>query len=395
MKKYLLILVMLISMIGYVVGLYGFFHNLNFMFREITISPWMIAQGLFPLLWGILAVLTFAMAEYMYRKSCRNEVYFRLKVSPWAKNLFFFGIVGVLIARLVVMTYIVVSQSGANASRELTQIYLTAIVLGIAAVIFTQQQYTKMKHQRELKQFEKNAILNGERRYTMMVVESDQDTICTGFVYGEMKVNDTICLHCSDKGDIDATIVEILCDDKQVSSAKHQMVTIRLDHSCKDFLLKYSVISSIQTGADSSIIENPGLSGILREYAKFFMDQEYIGTLVYEICMSEYYLIKYTNENVDDERFMSVRLNVNPDKAVLVLFTDWNALLRYSNIFEEDEIHMEVRNIKECFHLIPAKYDSIVINPFGPKSFIITKDFMRHIQGVLGYDGLFKKQEDL
>ncbi len=382
-------------MIGYVVGLYGFFHNLNFMFREITISPWMIAQGLFPLLWGILAVLTFAMAEYMYRKSCRNEVYFRFKVSPWAKNLFFFGIVGVLIARLVVMTYIVVSQSGANASRELTQIYLTAIALGIAAVIFTQQQYTKMKHQRELKQFEKNAILNGERRYTMMVVESDQDTICTGFVYGEMKVNDTICLHCSDKGDIDATIVEILCDDKQVSSAKHQMVTIRLDHSCKDFLLKYSVISSIQTGADSSIIENPGLSGILREYAKFFMDQEYIGTLVYEICMSEYYLIKYTNENVDDERFMSVRLNVNPDKAVLVLFTDWNALLRYSNIFEEDEIHMEVRNIKECFHLIPAKYDSIVINPFGPKSFIITKDFMRHIQGVLGYDGLFKKQEDL
>ena len=382
-------------MIGYVVGLYGFFHNLNFMFREITISPWMIAQGLFPLLWGILAVLTFAMAEYMYRKSCRNEVYFRFKVSPWAKNLFFFGIVGVLIARLVVMTYIVVSQSGANASRELTQIYLTAIALGIAAVIFTQQQYTKMKHQRELKQFEKNAILNGERRYTMMVVESDQDTICTGFVYGEMKVNDTICLHCSDKGDIDATIVEILCDDKQVSSAKHQMVTIRLDHSCKDFLLKYSVISSIQTGADSSIIENPGLSGILREYAKFFIDQEYIGTLVYEICMSEYYLIKYTNENVDDERFMSVRLNVNPDKAVLVLFTDWNALLRYSNIFEEDEIHMEVRNIKECFHLIPAKYDSIVINPFGPKSFIITKDFMRHIQGVLGYDGLFKKQEDL
>ena len=382
-------------MIGYVVGLYGFFHNLNFMFREITISPWMIAQGLFPLLWGILAVLTFAMAEYMYRKSCRNEVYFRFKVSPWAKNLFFFGIVGVLIARLVVMTYIVVSQSGANASRELTQIYLTAIALGIAAVIFTQQQYTKMKHQKELKQFEKNAILNGERRYTMMVVESNQDTICTGFVYGEMKVNDTICLHCSDKGDIDATIVEILCDDKQVSSAKHQMVTIRLDHSCKDFLLMYSVISSIQTGADSSIIENPGLSGILREYAKFFMDQEYIGTLVYEICMSEYYLIKYTNENVDDERFMSVRLNVNPDKAVLVLFTDWNALLRYSNIFEEDEIHMEVRNIKECFHLIPAKYDSIVINPFGPKSFIITKDFMRHIQGVLGYDGLFKKQEDL
>ena len=142
MKKYLLILVMLISMIGYVVGLYGFFHNLNFMFREITISPWMIAQGLFPLLWGILAVLTFAMAEYMYRKSCRNEVYFRFKVSPWTKNLFFFGIVGVLIARLVVMTYIVASQSGANASRELTQIYLTAIALGIAAVIFTQQQYT-------------------------------------------------------------------------------------------------------------------------------------------------------------------------------------------------------------------------------------------------------------
>ena len=83
MKKYLLILVMLISMIGYVVGLYGFFHNLNFIFQKITISPWMIVQGLFPLLWGILAILTFAMAEYMYRKACRNEVYFRFKVSSW------------------------------------------------------------------------------------------------------------------------------------------------------------------------------------------------------------------------------------------------------------------------------------------------------------------------
>ena len=47
MKKYLLILVMLISMVGYVVGLYGFFHNLNFIFQKITISPWMIIQGLF------------------------------------------------------------------------------------------------------------------------------------------------------------------------------------------------------------------------------------------------------------------------------------------------------------------------------------------------------------
>lgn len=347
--------------------------------------------GSIPLLWGILAILTFAMAEYMYRKICRNEVYFRLKVSPWTKNLFFFGIVGVLIARLIGMTYIVVSQTGTNANRELTQIYLTTIALGIAVVIFAQQQYTKMKHQKELKQFEKKAILNGERRYTMMVVESNQDTICTGFVYGEMKVNDAICLHCSDKGDVDATIVEILCDNKQVSSAKNRVVTIKLNHSCKDFLLKYSVISSIQASADPSIIENPGLSGILREYAKFFMNQEYIGTLVYEICMSEYYLIKYTNENIDDERFMSVRLNVDPDKAVLVLFTDWNALLRYSNIYEEDEIQMEVRNIKECFHLITAKYDSIVINPFGPKSFIITKDFMRHIQEVPGYDELFKK----
>jgi len=34
---------------------------------------------------------------------------------------------------------------------------------------------------------------------------------------------------------------------------------------------------------------------------------------------------------------------------------------------------------------------AIVINPFGPKSFIITKDFMRHIQEVPGYDELFKK----
>ena len=106
--------------------------------------------------------------------------------------------------------------------------------------------------------------------------------------------------------------------------------------------------------------------------------------------MSEYYLIKYTAKNEEDERFMSVRLNVDPNKSVLVLFTDWDALLRYSNILEETELQLEVRNIKECFHLVPAKYDSIVINPFGPRSFIITKEFMCHIQEVPGYDELFR-----
>ena len=94
---------------------------------------------------------------------------------------------------------------------------------------------------------------------------------------------------------------------------------------------------------------------MLREYGKFFEDQEYIGTLVYEICMSEYYLIKYTAKNEEDERFMSVRLNVDPSKSVLVLFTDWDALLRYSNILEETELQLEVRNMKECFHFGSSK----------------------------------------
>ena len=386
MKKYLLLLVMFIAAIGYVAGLYGFFHNLNFIFREITITPWLILRGIFPLAWGIMALLTFVMAEYVYRQRFHNELHFRLKQIIWSKNLFFVGIVAVLIVRLIITS----GKSSALSNKEMIQLYLTMASIGIAVAIFGRQQYTKIKHQRELRHCEKIAILNGERRYTMMVIETNQDTICTGFVYGEMRVNDAICLHRSDKGDIDAKIIEIICNHKSVTSARNQTVTLKLDHSCKGFLQKYSIISSIQYDADPTIVENPGLSGVLREYGKFFEDQEYIGTLVYEICMSEYYLIKYTGEKEADERFMSVRLNIDPSKDVLVLFTDWDALLRYSNIFEEDNLQLEVRNIKECFHLVPDKYDSIVINPFGPKSFIITKEFMRHIQEVPGYDELFK-----
>ena len=386
MKKYLLLLVMFIAAIGYVAGLYGFFHNINFIFREITITPWLILRGMFPLAWGIMALLTFVMAEYVYRRRFRNELHFRLKRIIWSKNLFFVGIVAVLIVRLIITS----GKSSTLSNKEMMQLYLTMAAIGIAVVIFGRQQYTKIKHQRELRHYEKIAILNGERRYTMMVIETDQDTICTGFVYGEMRVNDAICLHRSDKGDIDAKIIEITCNDKSVTSARNQTVTLKLDRSCRGFLQKYSIISSIQYDADPTIVENPGLSGVLREYGKFFEDQEYIGTLVYEICMSEYYLIKYTGEKEADERFMSVRLNIDPSKDVLVLFTDWDALLRYSNIFEEDNLQLEVRNIKECFHLVPAKYDSIVINPFGPKSFIITKEFMRHIQEVPSYDELFK-----
>ena len=386
MKKYLLLLVMFIAAIGYVAGLYGFFHNLNFIFREITITPWLILRGMFPLAWGIMALLTFVMTEYVYRQRFRNELHFRLKRIIWSKNLFFVGIVTVLITHLIITS----GKSSTLSNKEMIQLYLTMAAIGIAVAIFGRQQYTKIKHQRELRHYEKITILNGERRYTMMVIETNQDTICTGFVYGEMRVNDAVRLHCSDKGDIGAKIIEIICNGKSVTSARNQTVTLKLDHSCKGFVQKYSIISSIQYDADPTIVENPGLSGVLREYGKFFEDQEYIGTLVYEICMSEYYLIKYTGEKEEDERFMSVRLNIDPSKDVLVLFTDWDALLRYSNIFEENNLQLEVRNIKECFYLVPAKYDSIVINPFGPKSFIITKEFMRHIQEVPGYDELFK-----
>ena len=95
MKKYLLLLVMFIATIGYVAGLYGFFHNLNFIFREITITSWLILRGMFPLAWGIMALLTFVMAEYVYRQRFRNEPHFRLKRIIWSKNLCFIGIVAV------------------------------------------------------------------------------------------------------------------------------------------------------------------------------------------------------------------------------------------------------------------------------------------------------------
>ena len=45
MKKYLLLLVMFIATIGYIAGLYGFFHNLNFIFHEITITPMVDIEG--------------------------------------------------------------------------------------------------------------------------------------------------------------------------------------------------------------------------------------------------------------------------------------------------------------------------------------------------------------
>ena len=90
--------------------------------------------------------------------------------------------------RLIITSRLIGGQLSTLSSKEMIQLYLTMAAIGIAVVIFVRQQYTKIKHQRELRQYERIAILNGERRYTMMVIETNQDTICTGFVYGEMKV---------------------------------------------------------------------------------------------------------------------------------------------------------------------------------------------------------------
>lgn len=241
----------------------------------------------------------------------------------------------------------------------------------------------------------RKSLPNEGRRYFLMVEEAQCDeakkeAYVTGLVYGNCKKNDDVFLFRNDGRALATKILAIEEFNGQVFepveevSQKKARLTIVIDYEKTGFtkenaVPKYSVVTTVRPpvkGADGkTAIENPSLSGLMFRYPEFNKDKEYLNHLTDNIVNGRF-LIPAMNAGEGSDASGKKKLQLimftkkeDPNKRILPLFTDLQALYLWRKIFEGDQKPtVVVMNFLEAAKFIEKDGFDIAINPLGPVS---------------------------
>lgn len=241
----------------------------------------------------------------------------------------------------------------------------------------------------------RKSLPNEGRRYFFMVEEAQCDeakkeAYVTGLVYGNCKKNDDVFLFRNDGRALATRILAIEEFNGQVFepveevSQKKARLTIVIDYEKTGFtkenaVPKYSVVTTVRPpvkGADGkTAIENPSLSGLMFRYPEFNKDKEYLNHLTDNIVNGRF-LIPAMNAGDGSDASGKKKLQLimftkkeDPNKRILPLFTDLQALYLWRKIFEGDQKPtVVVMNFLEAAKFIEKDGFDIAINPSGPVS---------------------------
>lgn len=239
--------------------------------------------------------------------------------------------------------------------------------------------------------------------------EGSMDVMAVGFVHGEIKVTDVVYI-IQPAGKISLSSVEsievIETESKRsVSTAKEQRIGIRFSNiKNKEALPKLTVLTNIrpQTVVDANTgVQNPQLLGLLYEYTKMreSNNTDYLNLLIFSVCRSRYIVpVHLDNEPVkgDDGKavftkgtkisFPTLRHPQNEKLPVLPLFTDWEALGRWKNVFDQKHPPKTmILNFPDAVKISTKGSQGIAVNPFGPMSLMLPPDMIKMITNTAGY----------
>lgn len=247
--------------------------------------------------------------------------------------------------------------------------------------------------------------LNRHRRFVIAPKEVKDGNIA-GFVFGKVKENDTVYLIGPTGDPQESSIIRIQKDGNPVREISDCSVEITLQDHDENKMNADTIISGIQpvmSNKEINIVENPYLLTMIHAFSHRLSDNGGMNMLIYAICHAHYLtpvmmekprlgaedILRVIKENAN-VRFMRVSANMKEGEAALPVFTDWDAFRRYHTVMEEPDAKTLVMSFPQCVDLMKQNYQGIVINPFGPQPFYLSSNFVKHIEGLEGYQKDFK-----
>lgn len=254
-----------------------------------------------------------------------------------------------------------------------------------------------------------NHSANGGRRCTYLVedtfqLKEDNGIVVVGNVHGTIQVHDAIYIMHPGRG---ITLAEVsgLENPKKgkVQMAVDEPISIWLkDVKDKSEIAKFSLITSIrpQTVVEvENAIENPYILGLSLEYGRFCKESEYLNLLIFQIAHGHYLTPVYMSqepEKQEDGRsvmkegstmgFLSLKDPEDENKSLLPVFSDWKALSKWENVFDEEHPPRTViLSFQDCVSFVQKNHSGLVINPFGTAPVVLSGDRIKKITDMKGY----------
>ncbi len=412
-KKYLLfgigvgiifqIMVFLIFLV-----LLGYKNNIMDSVPAVTFILALVILMLYPTIWGI---------NYLNRLyDGRKHGSLRKRVSQrWAMNTGFVGgvLFTLLIMGLIIYEYL---DGGLNSYMNLLCVGICFAILIYACTIYLKNYFYIKPKDKRINYLKKSNVINGDRRYTFLIDEVVNDNEYKGYVNGSMKVGDFVHLLEAGSEPVISRIKKIYAfDDKALSlkESNDEKVGILLEDGKENIQLsKYGVISSFEPCAINERIihaENPRLVAMIKGYSEYAGDNDYTSALVYDACHSNYIvpaLVPHSGdhrgeimdiiENSQEISFLSVKANEIEDEVIMPIFTDWEALENYKEVIESEKAVSLLLSFPEVISIMRKyRYSGIALNPFGPKPFYLSQEYVNHITSLDGYkeDFIYNTEE--
>ncbi len=280
-----------------------------------------------------------------------------------------------------------------------------AVIVSIAAVaaivLYFFNYHRFLPRLSQVERAQKRFSLN-RRRFVFLREDELENGLWAGKVSGEMHTGDKVCVIGSDGSRTQSRVRKIQVNGQNRNTAKDEKAVIELGDRKNGMPSSGSwpAVSGqlpVSTAVPAVTAENPRISAMLSGLSDHYEEADFMSCFVYDVVHGQYLVpAKIQNEagigditepikGSHDVMFLSVSSSRDPEKAVFPLFTDWDALSRYSNVMEDEKSVVLLMSFQQAVEMMHKGYDGMVINPFGPASFFLSDSYVHSITSLEGY----------
>lgn len=346
------------------------------------------------IIWGLCLCVLLCCIHLCNRIYDQTKQFYVKKMvfDRWSQNVVFVSLIGIFL-----FVYLYYRKMYAYTPYETnTYLLMSAFMLAIvlASAIYYWMQYKNLLPTE--KRIQK--LLRPKQRYTFLVGEvKEENGIVTlqGIVDGTMDKDDAHCLYMKNENIHLIKHLQIIKDGKQQKSVTDGFVEIRIQQKeLKKPISKYSVITNTLEKVGiikENRLDMPITRALISGYIQYGKDPSYMTQMLQVIQKSRYLLgasaVDSKQRSVVEPLLENAKLSFASVVAkmddlpvsLLPVFTDWDAMQRWESLMKNSQAVSLIYSYQETYGIMKQGFDGIVINPFGPHSFVIPKDLAEEI----------------
>lgn len=310
----------------------------------------------------------------------------------WCQNTVFISCVTIAIS---IFTYY--KNTYAFSPRN-TSFYalIESFALGVivCAILMYVRSY-KAKQTREIRIIQ---CLPKKKTFTILVEEISEENEwmrIKGNVFGIIREKDDLFIY-APNGKLNIVpkfkIYQNGIHKKHVKDEEIEIVFLKkyVLHSLQKYCVASNVLGVVKLKSENHI-DSPMMNALLQGYRKHYNDVAFMKQILQTISKSQFLLGANAIDNLHLEIVETLRQNAKlsfpsiladaSDKPLhlLPVFTDWQAMYQWEALMKSKNAVSMIYPYEEVYNIMKQGFDGIVLNPYGPASFVIPYDLATDI----------------